>query len=56
MKFAIGETIIRFRRKEPRTVLRYENNGYVLSDSKNGFGEVWINKFIVEEQFKRCGQ
>jgi hypothetical protein len=53
MKFNICDTIIRGGRKEPRTVLAHENDGYRLSDTKNGFGSIWWNKYIVETQFKK---
>ena len=53
MLFQVGDIILRRRRKETVTVLRYENGHYILSDSKNGFGQRWWNKYIVERQFKK---
>lgn len=51
-KFKVGDTIIRSRRKEPRKVLRIENDHYILSDNKNSFGWMWWNRYTVESQFK----
>lgn len=52
MKFAIGDWIIRPRRKVPRQILGYRNGGYELSDDFNGFGKVWYNQFRVEVEFR----
>lgn len=52
MKFKVGDVILRARRKEPRTVLAIDKNGYTLSDSKNGFGSIWWNTYIVETEFR----
>jgi len=55
MKFKVGDNIIRARRKVPRYVIAVMEGGYILSDSHNYSGSVWLNTFVVESQYKIVG-
>lgn len=52
MKFKVGDLILRARRKVPRYVIAVMESGYVLSDSCNYSGSVWLNTYVVESQYK----